>query len=205
MLIGLTGQIGAGKSTAARILESIGALVVDADEVGRHVVETSAPLRRKLAKAFGDDVLNATGGLDRQKVAERAFADEDSRRKLNELVHPYLLRELDKQVRSLSKRHEVVVIDAALLLEWELDRKVDYTIVIEAPEQVRFERLAARGVSPSDARARQQLQAPLSEFRTRADFVVPNDGDVNDLQRKLIAIWRVLTRRDRGDPHEETH
>ncbi|HOD65803.1 MAG TPA: dephospho-CoA kinase [candidate division Zixibacteria bacterium] len=203
MLIGLTGLIGAGKSTAARILESFGAVVLDADEIGREVVEASLPLRHRLAEAFGADVLTVDLDLDRKKVAERAFAGEESRRRLNEIVHPYLLHELDSRMRRLAKRCPVVVVDAALLTEWRLHQRMDYTIVIDAPEQVRLDRLAARGMAPSEARAIERLQPSPQDLRVCADFLVVNDGSTDRLAATLSDIWEMITRSKRGDLHEE--
>ncbi len=202
MYVGLTGQIGAGKSTAAEILESLGAVVIDADRLGRLVVDRSAPLRRKLARAFGADVITPGGTLDRRKVAERAFVDPQARRILNSLVHPYLLKELGREMRRLAKHHDMVVIDAALLLEWGLDSDMDATIVIEASQQKRFERLAKRGLSPEDAKARQKTQASASEFGSRATFVVENNDSIDQLGSRLKAVWEKLTAQNTSEGKE---
>ncbi len=189
MLVGLTGQIGAGKSTAAAILKSFGAVIVDADLIGRRVVEESTELRSKLAEVFGAEIIAEDGTLDRAQVALRAFADEDSRLKLNDIVHPILLRELRQQVEDLRQSHEVVVIDAALLLEWELDRECDEVVVITAPEDARMERLAPRGIIRSDALARQNRQLSEDEFAARATHVVCNDRGETELKAALERIW----------------
>lgn len=188
MFVGLTGQIGAGKTTAAEILASFGAAVIDADRIGRKVVDESLTLRRLLARAFGGDVLNDHGRLDRHKLAERAFADDESRQVLNSLVHPLLLKELGKRMKLLARRRSIVVIDAALLLEWELDRQMAMVIVITADEKLRFERLRARGISLEDAMARQQLQLPLAEFQSRAGHII-NNGSINLLRAQLRKLW----------------
>ncbi|MDH4156948.1 MAG: dephospho-CoA kinase [candidate division Zixibacteria bacterium] len=99
MLIGVTGQIGAGKSTAAAILKSFGAAVVDADKIGRQVVDDNPPLLRWLVRAFGDRILNRRGNLDRRRLAALAFENDASGQRLNQLVHPYLLKELHRQVK----------------------------------------------------------------------------------------------------------
>jgi len=193
MLAGLTGQIGAGKSTAAAILKSFGAAVIDADRIGREVVESSAELRRQLAETFGPEALNRDGSLNRAEVARRAFADESSRRKLNALVHPYLLHELRRQMASLARTHDVVVIDAALLLEWNLDREMDEVLVVTATQSTRLDRLAARGFSREDALARQSQQLSAAEYKSRATRIVPNDGTEADLRSVLQQIWSEWT------------
>lgn len=190
MIIGLTGQIGAGKSAAARILKGFGALIVDADLIGRQVVDNSAAVRRKLAAAFGQDIFNNHGTLKRQRLASRAFADSRRRDKLNNIVHPYLLKELRRQVKAGVKSHEAVVIDAALLLFWQMDREVDLVLVIHASREKRLERMAHRGISRQDALARERSQLPYAEFRRRAGRLILNNGSLNDLKRKLSRFWQ---------------
>lgn len=189
MVIGLTGQIGSGKSTAAEILQSFGAHIVDADWIGREVVDQSEPLRRRLAGAFGVDIFDSRGRLLRKKLAGRAFQSPESRDRLNELVHPFLLKELRKQVRE-SKKSGPVVIDAALLLYWGMDREVDLTLVIHAGWEVRLGRLKGRGISMIDARARQRAQLPFREFQRRADRLILNNTSRADLKRKLREFWQ---------------
>ncbi len=188
MRIGITGQIGSGKSVAAQILGSLGAAVVSADEIGREVVDGSAALRKRLARRFGADILDERGCLLRKRLAAQAFVDHEATEALNRIVHPPLLRELRRRVKSLEKTHPAVVVDAALLLYWDLDREMDYTLVIHAGEATRLARAVKRGISRKDALARQRAQLPYSVFRSRADRVVLNNGSASDLARKL-SLW----------------
>jgi len=190
MYIGVTGQIGSGKTTAAKILASFGAVVIDADTIGREVVDRSVPLRKKLARQFGGEILTPSGKLSRKRLARLAFADETAKQRLNRLVHPFLLKELRRQMKELAKRHNVVVIDAALLLDWELDRPMDVVLVVHASEETRLKRLAARGFSKEDVLARQRAQVPFSEYRSRADYVVLNNSTVEKLQVKLQRLYK---------------
>ena len=190
MYIGVTGQIGSGKTTAAKIFASFGAVVIDADTIGREVVDRSVPLRKKLARQFGGEILTPSGKLSRKRLARLAFADEAAKQRLNRLVHPFLLKELRRQMKELAKRHNVVVIDAALLLDWELDRQMDVVLVVHASEETRLKRLAARGISKEDALARQKAQVPFSEYRKRADYVVFNNSTVGKLQAKLQRLYK---------------
>lgn len=189
MLIGLTGLIGSGKSTAAGILKSLGAAVVDADRIGKDVINSNPPLLRKLQKAFGNQIAREDGRLNRRRLAAAAFVDDSSRKKLNNLVHPYLLKELWRQVREKSKSHEVVVIDAALLLEWGLEKKCDFTILVHTTRTRRIERLLGRGMILKDIKAREKQQMPLAEFRKRCDYVLSNNGSVTKLRQALS--WRL--------------
>jgi len=193
MLIGLTGQIGAGKSTAARIMARLGAAVIDADQIGREVVESSATLRRKLARAFDPRIIGTHGQVRRKKLAALAFADRKAKVTLNSLVHPYLLKELRRQVKDLLRTGRVVVIDAALLLDWNMDREVDFVLVIHASRTERLKRLRSKGISPQDVRARERAQLPYREFQKRADRVILNNGMPADLERKVAEWYRHLT------------
>ncbi|MCD6249090.1 MAG: dephospho-CoA kinase [candidate division Zixibacteria bacterium] len=191
MIIGLTGQIGAGKTSAADIFRELGAIIVDADRIGRDVVEQSPALLKKLVKTFGEDIVGAKGKLRRKQLATVAFRDKDSRDKLNRLVHPYLLKELWRQVRA-ADRNRLVVIDAALLLHWQMDRKVDFVLVIHAGLQIRLNRLRARGITREDALARQRAQLSFSEYQKKADRVILNNRTPAILRRKIIALFQQI-------------
>ncbi len=192
MFIGITGQIGAGKTTAARILASFGAVVIDADAIGKEVVERSEALQRKLVRAFGKQILSRSGKINRKKLAMVAFADAHAKERLNRLVHPPLLRELKKRMRELAKSHEVVVIDAALLLDWNLDASMDIVLVIHASRRERLRRLMARGIERSDAEARQRAQLPFREYQKRADVVILNNSTEDKLRAKLARSWKKI-------------
>lgn len=189
MTIGLTGQIGSGKSEAARIFKQWGAVIVDADLIGREVVDNSPQLRRKLAREFGREILDRSGQIKRRQLASLAFATKSSRDKLNRIVHPYLLKELRRRVRAGLKTHEVVVIDAALLLFWKMDREVDLVLVIHSSRKSRIRRMKKRGIAPEDTLARERAQLPYEQFRKRADRLILNNGSLKDLERKLGQFW----------------
>lgn len=189
MLIGITGQIGAGKSTAAQILKSFGAAVIDADKIGHDVVDKNPSLLRKLTKAFGKSILTKNGNLNRKKLALLAFQNESSKDKLNRLVHPYLLKELHRQIRIKAKRFKVVVIDAALLLDWNLDLEMDLTLVIHTSRKRRLEFLEKRGITRQDAVARESRQLKYAEYRKRANTLIFNNDTKKMLVKKLEIFW----------------
>ena len=186
MLIGITGQIGAGKTTAALVLARMGAAIIDADKIGREVVENNPRLVKQLAQAFGREILTNREKLNRNRTAQIAFSSKSNKRKLDRLVHPFLLHELQRQIKKLSKKYYVIVIDAALLLDWGLDKLVDQVLVIHSGEKQRFKRLQQRGISPADARARQRTQLPYLEFKKRADKVILNNESKAALKAKVI-------------------
>lgn len=173
----------------------MGAAVIDADRIGREVVENNPQVLARLVRRFGEDILTRSGRLNRRKLALRAFQNDAAKLHLNRIVHPPLLKELKRQTRQAARVNNVVVIDAALLLDWNLDRIVDLTIVIRASQSKRLERLMDRGISRTDALARQRGQLPLVEYRLRADYVLLNNDSPDRLRDKLMKIVRRIDRK----------
>lgn len=200
LLVGLTGGIGAGKSTVAELLAARGAVVVDADQVARAVVEPGQPALAKLVERFGDGILDAGGRLDRGALAKVAFADEESRRDLEGITHPAINEEFTRRVAE-APGDAIVVLDVPLLAESEQARKRPYqtVIVVEAPREVRLARLEARGVDRVDAEARMSAQAGDEERRKLATYIVDNGGDRPALERRVEEIWGDLQRRQREE------
>jgi len=195
MVLGITGLIGSGKSTAAQILKSLGAVVIDADKIGRQVVDQNPELLGKLVSRFGAGILSRSGKLNRKKLAAVAFESERARRKLDSAVHPYLLSELKSQLRTHRGKGELIVIDAALLLKWNLQRVMDLVLMIHASEKDRLARLKKRGISNRDARARQKQQLSYASQRRRADRVILNNGTEKQLESKLRRLVNSVKRK----------
>lgn len=188
MIIGITGQIGSGKSTASNVFKKLGAALIDADKIGREVVEQNPQLVRKIARVFGRDTVTSNGKLKRARVAEIAFANKKNKQKLDRLVHPYLLKKLKQQIRKLNKVYDVIVIDAALLLDWNLEKVADRILVIHAPLEKRIARLMKRGIKRRDAVARQKMQLPFNEFKKCADKVIRNNTTQKEFENK-VRLW----------------
>ena len=198
LLVGLTGGIGAGKSTVAERLAARGAVIVDADQVARAVVEPGQPALAKLVERFGDGILDGDGRLDRAALAKVAFSDDESRRDVEAITHPAINEEFTRRVAE-SPRDAIVVLDVPLLAESDQARKRPYqtVIVVEAPREIRLARLEARGVDRADAEARMGAQAGDDERRKLATYVVDNGGDRAGLERRIDEIWSDLQRRHR--------
>ena len=192
MFVGITGLIGSGKSTAARIFEENGAAIIDADRIGQTVVDENPELLDKLVEEFGPEIVDGGGKLLRKELAALAFSSDEAKEKLNRIVHPYLLRELKLRMRELSLGYELIVIDAALLLDWNLDEMVDLVLVIDAPEELRFKRLEERGITAEDAKARQDRQLDFRVFSSRADHLIVNDATPEEFSQKLTALIKKL-------------
>lgn len=192
--LGLTGNIGSGKSTVAARLAARGAAVIDADRLARQATEDPAVLAR-IAAELGEELV-ADGHLDRARTAERVFGDEDARAKLNQIVHPEVRRLTDERVRMLAAQAEpppVVVHDVPLLFESGLEHRFDATAVVVAPLELRVQRVVGRsGLTPSQARARDASQMPQDEKARRATWVIDNSGPLDALEPQLDRIWEEL-------------
>ncbi|HUV11389.1 MAG TPA: dephospho-CoA kinase [Acidimicrobiia bacterium] len=193
LLVGLTGGIGSGKSTVARLLEARGAVVVDADAVAREVVEPGTPALAALVERFGAGVLAADGTLDRPALASLAFVDETSRKGLEAITHPAINEEFLRRMQA-APADAVVVCDVPLLAESEQARGRGYPIVVvvEAPAELRLARLEGRGVSREDAERRMAAQASDEARRALATHVIDNSGDIAALEHQVEALWPEL-------------
>jgi dephospho-CoA kinase len=191
LMVGLTGGIGAGKSTVAARLAERGAIVIDADAIAREVVEPGMPALQKLVERFGADILQPDGSLDRPKLAGIAFVNDETRKELEAITHP-AIGELFLQRVAEAPAGSVVVHDVPLLVESKRGFEYAAVIVVEAPLEVRLDRLEARGVPRDDARRRIELQASDEDRRKIATWVVDNSRDLADLDRQVDDIWTEL-------------
>jgi dephospho-CoA kinase len=198
LLVALTGGIGSGKSTVAELLEKRGARIVDADAAARAVVEPGRPALAALAARFGDGILLADGRLDRAGLARIAFADEESRLALNGITWPAIVEEFGEQIDA-APADAVVVCDVPLLAEGGPGSEREYAavVVVEAPREVRLDRLVERGLARDDAERRMAAQAGDDERREYATHVVENGGDLEALTRQVDAVWEDLDRQRR--------
>jgi dephospho-CoA kinase len=196
-MVGLTGGIGAGKSTVAALLVARGAIVIDADAIAREVVEPGRPALAALVELFGAEILAADGSLDRAALADRAFVSEETRKQLEAITWPAIGEEVLARVAA-TPPEAIVVHDVPLLVEGTGDRQYSAVIVVEAPLEVRLARLEARGVARDDARRRIAMQASDEERRKVATWVVDNAGDMAALERQVDAIWSELEERARA-------
>jgi dephospho-CoA kinase len=195
-VVGLVGRAGSGKSSVARALADEGAVVIEADRIGHEVTDGVAEVRSALAAEYGPSVYRADGTLDRRRVAERVFADAAARARLDALVHPHIVARLRARIDELrrSEFRGVVVLDAALLLDWGIERDCDAVIAVVAPEAEQIARLTrARGWTPDEARARLAAQRTNEAFAAAADVTIENTGTPEALEhaaRRAVARLR---------------
>jgi dephospho-CoA kinase len=196
LLVGLTGGLGAGKSTVARMLSERGTVVVDADDLARTALEPGTPGFEQVCDVFGRDILDAEGRIDRRELAARVFADEGKRRVLESITHPEVFRKLAEAVEDLRGTDAVVVFDAALIVETGFHEAVDVLVVVTAPTEDQVRRVAGdRGMEEDEARARIAAQADPAQREALADVVIRNDGDLASLERQVDDLWAELRRR----------
>lgn len=186
--VGLTGGAGAGKSTVARRLAELGAVVIDADALAREVLEPGTDGLREVVRAFGEQVLRADGSLDRAALAAVVFADADRLRQLEQITHPRIAARTSELVADAAA-DAVVVHDVPLLVEKGMAPAYDLVVVVDAPVEQRVRRLVARGMSEPDARARISAQATVEQRRAVADVWVDNGGSPDDLIEQVDRLW----------------
>lgn len=194
--VGLTGTLGAGKSTVGRLFESWGARRLDADRLARQAVEPGRPAHGRIRKAFGEEVLAPDGTLDRSALRRIVFRDPAARRRLEEIVHPEV-GALRREALQRARREGVTVVveEIPLLFEVGMEDEFDLVVVVDAPAEVRAERLReARGLTREEFEAMDAAQLPAEEKRGRADRVIHNDGSREALTRRARRVWDDLTR-----------
>ncbi len=194
LVVGLTGNIAAGKSAVAQRLAALGAPIIDADQLARAAVAPGTAALDKIAERFGPSVLAADGTLDRAAMRAIAFGDAAARLALNAIVHPEVERLRNEALATLRKQGSAIVIcDIPLLFEVGLDRRMDKIIVVDAPAATRKARLMRdRGLSAAEADAMIAAQQSAAEKRARADFVIENDGSREALDARVDEVWRQL-------------
>ena len=196
LLVGLTGGIGSGKSTVARMLEERGAVVFDADLLAREAVEPGTPGHKAVIERFGADVLAPGGELDREALASIVFADPSARRDLEQIVHPEVRRLFAEGSEAYRDTDRIVVFSAPLLVESGMHTAFEILVVVSATVATQIERLMRqRGMSEPAIRARIDAQAPLEDKAAVADFLVDNEGTLAELESQVKRLWHDLSAR----------
>jgi len=195
--VGLTGNIAAGKSTVAEVWRSLGTTVVDADELARRAVDPGTPAFSAIAAEWGEAVVEPDGGLDRAALRRIVFADPAARERLEQIVHPAVAELREELYREAEARGEpVIVADIPLLFEVGLVDEFDVVVLVDAPEETRLARLVGdRGLDPAEAQKMIAAQMSPALKRARADYVIENEGTVDEVRRRARDVWQELERR----------
>lgn len=194
LAVGLTGGIGAGKSTFAALLAERGAQVIDADQIGRDALQPGRPAWHSVVSTFGDEILvPGEMEVDRKRLAGIVFGDPAKLAALNTIVHPVILQRIAEELERLSHSDAVVVVDAALITELGLQGSLDALVVVTTSRRERVDRLVrTRGMTLDDVHARMASQATPEELEAQADYVVRNDGTLDDLAAEADRVWKLL-------------
>lgn len=195
LVIGLTGGIGSGKTTVARLLAGLGAVVVNGDELGHEVLSPHTEVWDEVVAAFGKGILLPDGSVDRKELAEIVFNDKASLTKLNSIMHPRMFEVLKRRLEEWRRKGvKVVVLEAAVLIEAGWTSVVDQLWVVRASAKKTEERMKQKGVfSEAQVKARMRSQLPTEERAKHADVVIENDGNLAELRRKVESLWASIS------------
>ena len=198
--VALTGNVASGKSSVARLFADWGATVVDADAIVRELQQPGTPIFERIAARFGPDVLTPDGELNRARLRALVLADATARKDLEAIVHPAVAAERERLIDEARRRGEAIVVsDIPLLFEVMDPQAFDAVVLVDAPEQIRRERLLRdRGLSPQEADGLFRAQHPAADKRARSDFIIDNDGSRTELRDRAWRIWRQMRSRARA-------
>ena len=196
LVVGLTGGFGTGKTTAAKMFVSLGAKVLDADKIARGCLRKGNSCFDKVVKAFSEDILRGEN-IDRKKLAGIVFSDEKARKRLEGIVHPFVIREIKQEVAVFQKKKQkkILVLDVPLLFEAGLDKIVDVVIVVKANRIIQLARVqTAHALTRADACRRMAAQMPISEKIRRTDMLIDNRGSLKETRQQIEKVWNKLKR-----------
>jgi len=194
IIVGLTGSVGTGKSTVAKFFRELGAYIIDWDELAREVIHPHLRAWKEIVEYFGRDFLNEDLTINRQKLAEVVFSDREKVAKLNQIVHPEVFKEderITNEIKSLDP-DALIIKDIPLLFELTRPIFVDKVVVVSASEQTQLRRLEKKGMNRKDAQSRIKSQLPLAEKIESADFVINNDGSLEETKRQVEELYSLL-------------
>ena len=192
MYLGLSGGIGSGKSTVAKILSDLGAVVIDADVIAKEVLEPNQAGYQRAIEVFGESILDSDLRIDRKRLAELVFQNSDELAKLEAIVHPAVIARV-AQIRNSLPESTVVVYDTPLLFEKNLQGQFDKVLIVVTDSEHRKARLIERGLEIKDIEARIANQATDAQRRTVADFVIENNGSPEQLQDQVTKLWQQIS------------
>jgi len=207
LMVGLTGGIGSGKSTVAGMFEDEGAHVIDFDHLARIVVEPDKPAWREIIDYFGPEIMSSDRTLNRSALAEIVFSDNKSRKALEGFTHPRIFKERDTLIKAIKRKDplSIVIIDFPLLFELDLNKRFDKVILVYVSRVVQVRRLIKRGgIVGEEVEKRLDAQLPIEEKRSLSDYIIDNEGSLNDTRdqvRKVIHELRELEKKKKGEPN----
>jgi dephospho-CoA kinase len=195
LIVGLTGGVASGKTAVSQILKEEGAYIINADQIARELVLPHKPAWSELIRAFGQEILQEDGSIQRKKLADKVFADPKQRKFLNQILHPRIKEEMDRRAKEIGEKdpEAIVVIDAPLIIELGDHREMDKLIVVTSTQPQQIERLKDRdGTNPEEALRIVSSQMPLKEKLKFADYVIRNEGSMEETKKRAKEIFQEL-------------
>ena len=195
-VVGVTGGIGSGQSSVCQILSKLGCKVIDVDKKAKQIISKDRSLQKELIKTFGNEIFFKDGQLNRRLLASIAFQDEEKTQKLNRLVHPRMVSEVIEEMENarFSQKYPLVVIDEALVYEISIEQMFDSIIVVYTSLNNRVDRVMKRdGLTKDEILARVRRQIPLEEKKKWAEYVVDNDGSLEDLEKQTRNVFEKIS------------
>lgn len=196
-VVGLTGQIGAGKTTLASLLKKKGAFLLNADQIGNELL-LHEDVKEQIKEVFGSDVFT-DGEVDRLKLAKKAFASREVLDKLNDIMWPPIIDRIEEELAGLSKTlpaNTIVVVEAPLLLEAGLDKYINVLISVTCTYDKQLKRLINRGYAEEDAKSRLQMQTAVEDLRAKSDYIIDNIEDISLLEKETEKLWHFIKKQN---------
>ena len=195
LIVGLTGGVASGKTAVSQVLKEEGAYIIDADQIARELVQPQKPAWNELIKAFGQEILQEDGSIQRKKLADKIFVDPKQRKLLNQILHPRIKEEMDRRTKEIGEKdpQAIVVIDAPLIVELGDHREMDKLIVVTSTQTQQIERLKDRDRTNTEEALRiVSSQMPLEEKLKFADYVIRNEGSMEETKKRAKEVYQEL-------------
>ena len=194
MKVGLTGGIGAGKSTVADLFSKKGAVIIRADELARQVIEHDSPGFQKVVALFGPEIVDQDQNINRTKLAQIVFSNDQALKDLENIIHP-LVRDKTNEIMDKQTPETIIVNEVPLLLEKQMQSIYDFLVIVISSEKNRLARLADNGINLEQAKSRMAKQVDDEARKAAADFLIVNDGSIEQLEADVQKIWQTLQER----------
>jgi dephospho-CoA kinase len=197
MIVGITGNIAAGKSTVCSMIrEEFGVHAITADKVGHDILENNPKVKHDLVNSFGAQILNDDGSISRRKLGNLVFNDSNAMDFLNNTIWPYLLYEVDEQLQRSKRLYQMLILDAALIFEWNARNRVNVVVTVYADDEIRIKRLMRnQRLDEIEARLRIASQMPQEEKKKQADYTIPNNKTLDVLREKTFEVWTQILKK----------
>lgn len=191
MIIGITGNIGSGKSTFSKFAEEAGFPVLKADDISKSILQTDEKVRTSVIKTFGDKAFNGEKP-NKEFLAKEVFSDNDKLQKLESILHPKVVKYLNQKIKQLKKSNPTIFVEAALIYEADLEEMFDFIVLITLEQKLRLERKLQTGMKKEDFALRDSNQIPEEEKKKRADFIFSNNSAIEELHSKFKLLLLTL-------------